>query len=80
MGGFLAVAVPIIVTIIKAFDRLEPNRPTPTVQHLTVDERVGLIAKAKTRLGMDLTKFNFGLTGQTRTGTVKPKDIDMCIE
>ncbi len=70
MGGIAsALIAPLVMTIFHAFARTPPPaRPPQHVQELRVDEREQLIRKAKDKLGMNSNVFNFGITGQSRTG------------
>jgi len=72
MGGVICAIMalaPAIIEIFKKFERIPPpHRPTPVTETLTIDERDQLRTKARERLGMNIDLFNFGITGQTRTG------------
>ena len=70
MGGIAsALIAPLVMTIFHAFARTPPPaRPPQHVQELRVDEREQLIRKAKDKHGMNSNVFNFGITGQSRTG------------
>jgi hypothetical protein len=65
----IALLAPAIVEVVKLFKATPtPDKPVPQTETLTRDERIELIERARRELKMNPNVFNFGITGQTRTG------------
>ncbi len=69
MGAIASFFIaPLVVTVIERMIREKPPKPPPNVQTMTVNEAETLRDKAKKELGMDITHYNIGITGQSGSG------------